>query len=39
MWSKETSNDMFDAGIAEDNFVLIANSNKTPCSLMATSWC
>ena len=28
IWSKETSNDMYDAGITDDHFNLIANSNK-----------
>ena len=29
MWASETSNDVFDAGLQDDQFVLMANANKT----------
>ena len=38
MWTKETSNDLFDAGITNDQFLLIANSNKTCQVSIKTPW-
>ena len=38
MWNKETSNDIYDAGITDDQFVLIANSNKACQVAIKTPW-
>ena len=38
MWSSETSNDIFDAGVKDDTFVLIANSNKSCKIAVKTPW-
>ena len=38
MWNKETSNDIYDAGITDDQFVLIANSNKACQVAIQTPW-
>ena len=38
MWAKETSNDLFDAGITNDQFLLISNSNKTCQVAIKTPW-
>ena len=29
MWYEETANDIFEAGVTGDNFVVMANSNQT----------
>ena len=38
MWSSETANDIFDAGVKDDAFVLIANSNKSCQIAVKTPW-
>ena len=38
MWAKETANDIFEAGIKDDQFVLIANSNKVCQVAIKTPW-
>ena len=38
MWSSETSNDLFDAGVRDDKFVLIANSNQSCKIAVKTPW-
>ena len=38
MWSSETCNDMYDAGLTDDNFLLIANSNKRCKVAVKTPW-
>ena len=38
MWSSETSNDLFDAGLDDDKVVLVANSNESCDVAIKTSW-
>ena len=38
LWASETANDIFDAGIKDDIFVLIANSNKSCQIAVKTPW-
>ena len=38
MWSSETANDIFEAGVNDDTFVLIANSNKSCLISVKTPW-
>ena len=38
LWASETANDIFDAGIKDDTFVLIANSNKSCQIAVKTPW-
>ena len=38
MWSQETANDIFDVGIKDDTFNLIANSNKSCEIAVKTPW-
>ena len=38
MWAKETSNDIYDAGVVDDHFTLIANSNKICRVAIKTPW-
>ena len=38
MWSQETTNDIFDVGIKDDTFNLIANSNKSCEIAVKTPW-
>ena len=38
MWASETSNDIYDAGVKDDTFVLIANSNKSCQIAVKTPW-
>ena len=38
MWSSETANDIYEAGVKDDNFVLIANSNKSCQIAVKTPW-
>ena len=38
MWASETANDIFDAGVKDDIFVLIANSNKSSDIAVKTPW-
>ena len=38
MWAKETSNDLYDAGIDDDYFTLIANSTKVCQVAIKTPW-
>ena len=38
MWTEETGNDMFKAGIDDDKFVLVANSNETCQVAVKTPW-
>jgi hypothetical protein len=38
MWSSETANDIYEAGVKDDNFVLIANSNKSCKIAVKTPW-
>ena len=38
MWSKETANDIFDVGVKDDTFILIANSNKSCDIAVKTPW-
>ena len=38
MWSSETANDMFKAGLNDDTFVLVANSNKECQVAVKTPW-
>ena len=38
MWYEETGNDVFKAGVTDDKFVLLANSNKTCKVAVKTPW-
>ena len=38
MWSSETANDFYQAGVRDDNFVLIANSNQSCLISVKTPW-
>ena len=38
MWSSETANDIYEARVRDDNFVLIANSNKSCKIAVKTPW-
>ena len=38
MWAKETSNDLYAAGLTDDTFYLIANSNKACQVAIKTPW-
>ena len=38
MWYEETANDIFKAGVTDDKFVLLANSNKTCNVAVKTPW-
>ena len=38
MWYEETGNDVFKAGVTDDKFVLLANSNKTCKVAVRTPW-
>ena len=38
MWSSETANDFYDAGVKDDNFVLISNSNQSCQIAVKTPW-
>ena len=38
MWTKETSNDLYDAGVSDDHFILVANSNKNCQVAVKTPW-
>ena len=38
MWTKETSNDLYDAGVRDDYFTLIANSSKNCQVAIKTPW-
>ena len=38
MWYEETANDIFEAGVTGDNFVVMANSNQTCNVAVKTPW-
>lgn len=38
MWTKETSNDLYDAGVRDDHFILVANSSKNCQVAVKTPW-
>ena len=38
MWFEETANDIFEAGITDDNFVLMANANQKSNVAVKTPW-
>ena len=38
MWSSETANDFYEAGVRDDTFVLIANSNQSCQIAVKTPW-
>ena len=38
MWAAETANDVFKAGLDDDQFVLVANSNKSCQVAVKTPW-
>ena len=38
MWSSETENDLYDAGVKDDNFVLIQQSNESCQIAVKTPW-
>ena len=38
LWSSETANDFYEAGVKDDKFVLIANSNKSCQIAVKTPW-
>ena len=38
MWYAETANDLFKAGVRDDKFILIANSNKECQVAVKTPW-
>ena len=38
MWASETANDMYNAGLNDENFVLVANSNKQCQVAVKTPW-
>ena len=38
MWAAETANDVFKAGLDDDQFVLVANSNKSVQVAVKTPW-
>ena len=38
MWASETSNDMYNAGLNDDMFVLVAHSNEACLVAMKTPW-
>ena len=38
MWAIETSNDMYNAGLNDDMFVLVANSNEACKVAVKTPW-
>ena len=38
MWSSETANDLFEAGVKDDKFILVANSNQSCQIAVKTPW-
>ena len=38
LWFKETANDFFDAGVNDDNFVLVTNANRNCQVAIKTPW-
>ena len=38
LWYKETANDFYDAGIDDDNFILVTNSNRECQVAVKTPW-
>ena len=38
MWTQETSNDLYDVGVRDDHFILVANSNKSCQVAVKTPW-
>ena len=38
MWANETANDFYDAGVKDDTFILVSNSNKSCKIAVKTPW-